>query len=741
MDFRRLALLMALVALSLLKLSNCSDIAARVEKNCLTEEQDKQLRTSIDYVSAVLKISSDALSEAAKIDKDEATKEKLIKAAAALDSINNDLVSDLVKIVEEACGSCAAIIETISDAVADLEKTIIDIDPALKDDPIYEAVVAALGGIVKVGEDICPSFSLRTGQDYFKDLNNDCLSPKQEEMLETSVEYINMTLGVIDYSLRSIARLQDDNIIKKQMLEASSAVEAIKRDFVSELEILVHESSCGKCADIVRAFEDVVADIEKTLLDINSEWQDDPIYDAVVTALAAVTRIGNDICSEIGTTLNEVHTLQKTESCLSPDEERDLETSVEYIETTLNVAAFALKSYAQIQKDDSLRAKLEKASSAVDAINHDLVSDLSQIVEGTCGKCSDIFKVVEEAESDLERTILDIEPNWETDPLYDAISTALAAINKIGKDVCSMGSMEVEVIPNFQLNQDCLTPEEDEKLKQAVGVLKVVFKVADVALKLAIDLEEDDETRQKLELAAQVVEATSKDILSNLTAIVEEACGSCTEITKAVSDALKSLEAELTDIDPEWRNDSRFATIVNLVTSLLGFAKELCPEQYLAMDNHGKEILQSLSHRLDCMSLKTDILMRIWLKIAEDVVKLTSTMIDFSMKYVTDESVREKLQEASDDLKAIDDDVIRNIAKTVEDFCKESCTSIVDGVRELVDSVEAALSTLVKQWNDSAVYKAITDGIDAILEVVDDLCPIIQPDILVPHKTFLSSLT
>lgn len=58
---------------------------------------------------------------------------------------------------------------------------------------------------------------------------------------------------------------------------------------------------------------------------------------------------------------------------------------------------------------------------------------------------------------------------------------------------------------------------------------------------------------------------------------MESACGTCDQITHAVNTTIVALEQTLTRIEPDWKNDPLFKTLIAGINDLLTLVEELCP--------------------------------------------------------------------------------------------------------------------------------------------------------------------
>ena len=123
-------------------------------------------------------------------------------------------------------------------------------------------------------------------------------------------------------------------------------------------------------------------------------------------------------------------------SCLTPKQESELETAVKAIAGTLDATALALEIAAAAETDPTIRANLIIAVKVINAVNKDLVANLTKIANESCGTCTQIAQAVSDAVQAIKQTLEKIDPAWETNPIWKAVFTAVQAILAIVKEVC-----------------------------------------------------------------------------------------------------------------------------------------------------------------------------------------------------------------------------------------------------------------------------------------------------------------
>lgn len=100
---------------------------------------------------------------------------------------------------------------------------------------------------------------------------------------------------------------------------------------------------------------------------VEPEWKDQMVYKEVVIALDAIISAAADICPS-----SMVPVLSQDGSCLTPQQQRDLETSVKVMKTILGSAIAALDVAISAEKDEDVKAKLLEARKIILAICKDM---------------------------------------------------------------------------------------------------------------------------------------------------------------------------------------------------------------------------------------------------------------------------------------------------------------------------------------------------------------------------------
>ena len=110
-----------------------------------------------------------------------------------------------------------------------------------------------------------------------------------------------------------------------------------------------------------------------------------------------------------------------------------------------------------------------------------------------------------------------------------------------------------------------------------VAGIQAALETVYIGLEVAARVETDPNTKQELLFVANTINAVSKQLIANLTAIVQSACGSCSQIVADIQYAATAIEATLANIDPAWPTDPLWSIVVDGINQILGYVSQLCP--------------------------------------------------------------------------------------------------------------------------------------------------------------------
>lgn len=129
--------------------------------SCLTPAQQKQLKEAVTTIHDVLATATASLEIAYALEKDPTTKANLKIAITVISAVNQDLVANLTKIANEACGTCTQIVQVVNDSINSIKQTLEKIDPDWQNNPIWKAVFTAITAILQIVKALCPDAAVR----------------------------------------------------------------------------------------------------------------------------------------------------------------------------------------------------------------------------------------------------------------------------------------------------------------------------------------------------------------------------------------------------------------------------------------------------------------------------------------------------------------------------------------------------------------------------------------------------
>lgn len=264
-------------------------------------------------------------------------------------------------------------------------------------------------------------------------------------------------------------------------------------------------------------------------------------------------------------------------------------------------------------------------------------------------------------------------------------------------------------------NDSCLTPAQDAQLKEATTVISNTLRVAEDALSIAAFFEKDPQTKQNLQLASHIIDVVNKEIVANLTKIADETCGTCTEITAAVGDMVQEIEDALTQIEPDWKNNPLFKSIVDAIQAILEIVNAVCPS------NHS--FVEKFSGLKDsCLTPDQDAQLKKATKIIGNTLTVTTDALKVAAFLQKDAQTKQNLKLAATIIETVNQEIVANLTKIADETCG-TCTEITSAVGDMIQEIEDSLTQIEPDWKNNPLFQGIVDAITAILEVVKAVCP------------------
>eukprot|EP00730_Choanoeca_flexa_P003181 TRINITY_DN11318_c0_g1_i1.p1 TRINITY_DN11318_c0_g1~~TRINITY_DN11318_c0_g1_i1.p1 ORF type:complete len:291 (+),score=88.21 TRINITY_DN11318_c0_g1_i1:61-933(+) len=272
--------------------------------------------------------------------------------------------------------------------------------------------------------------------------------------------------------------------------------------------------------------------------------------------------------------------------------------------------------------------------------------------------------------------------------------------------IMAVGTSAIASTPN----DNCLTPQQDKELKEAVTGIKITLTATVTALDIAAAAEKDPTTKSNLELAARIISSVEIDLVNNLTSIAESACGTCENITHVVNQTVVAIEQTLSRIEPDWRNNTIWKVVVEAVNDILAIVEVVCPSQ---------RQLRLNDSCLNGTQLKE-------LKAIVNGVQILFTAVDTALDIAAaaekDATIKRNLEEAEHVISSISEVLLANLTRIAEDPCA-TCSNIVFTVDDAAHLIEATLTAIEPNWQSDPIFQTVVKAIDQILGYVSQLCP------------------
>jgi len=272
------------------------------------------------------------------------------------------------------------------------------------------------------------------------------------------------------------------------------------------------------------------------------------------------------------------------DGCLTPDQEKQLEQATSIIDKTLKTTVIALNTAAFFEKDPNTKEQLKEAAKIIDTVDVEIVKNLTKIADETCGTCDEIVQAVQDMVQIIEDSLTQINPDWENDPLFEAIVEAIDAIlelvSAISQQECRKYGMvyyQKTIVDTVSLGNDsCLTPEQDAKLEKMIYVTEKTLDFASDVLEIVIYFEKNNTIKEQLFEAKEIIDTVNVEVVQNLTKIIDETCGTCDDIVEAVRDMVQIITDSLEQIEPNWAENPVFKLIIKAVNALLDLVQAIC---------------------------------------------------------------------------------------------------------------------------------------------------------------------
>jgi len=263
---------------------------------------------------------------------------------------------------------------------------------------------------------------------------------------------------------------------------------------------------------------------------------------------------------------------QPDTQCLTPEQDKILHTSIMAIDATLQITVTALNISA-MWKNGTVKEQLLEASTIISAVDTNLVQKMTQITEETCGTCKQIVKGVNDIVHALEKTLSASVPGWKSNPIFNSVVLAVNSIIKIVPLFCSLAPT-----PSVALKADvqCLTPDQDKKLKTSIMAIDGTLKITSTSLNIAA-MWRNGTVKAQLEQSSRIITAVDEQLVEKMIPITEKTCGTCQQITTQINEIVKDLENTMSAAVPDWKTNPIYMSVTMAINAILGIVPAFCP--------------------------------------------------------------------------------------------------------------------------------------------------------------------
>lgn len=265
-----------------------------------------------------------------------------------------------------------------------------------------------------------------------------CLNGTAEKDMQEAVKAIDSTFKAVVVSLNIAATFEKDPKTKQDLLEAATVIQDVDQFIVENITKILN-GPCATCEQITAIVQEGVQALEEALTKIDPAWKSNPIYKDIVAAVNTVLSIVEAICpSSTSLTVRgqTLLVLPRNGSCLTPAQNATMEKVLKAMDTVIKAAVASLRLAAALEKNNQTKQDLLEAALVLEAVDQDIVENITNILSGPCATCDQITSIVQKCVASLEQALTKIDPDWEKNPIYKDIVTVINDILTLVKEVC-----------------------------------------------------------------------------------------------------------------------------------------------------------------------------------------------------------------------------------------------------------------------------------------------------------------
>merc|ERR1719356_369181 len=167
--------------------------------------------------------------------------------------------------------------------------------------------------------------------------------------------------------------------------------------------------------------------------------------------------------------------------------------------------------------------------------------------------------------------------------------------------------------------QPCLNANQTRILHTSIMAIDATLKLTCTSLDIAA-MWQNGTVHDNLLNASRIISAVDTNLVTQMTKITEETCGTCSQIVGGVKDIVHSLENTLTAAVPDWKSNTIYNSVVMAVNAIIGIVPAFCPTR--------SEI--SLQADVKCLTPDQDKKLKTSIMAIDATLKITVTSLDIS---------------------------------------------------------------------------------------------------------------
>eukprot|EP00924_Labyrinthula_sp_SR-Ha-C_P015479 snap_masked-scaffold_4-processed-gene-0.38-mRNA-1 protein AED:1.00 eAED:1.00 QI:0/-1/0/0/-1/1/1/0/1049 len=569
---------------------------------------------------------------------------------------------------------------------------------------------------------VCP-FEFEQSKSTFASV--DCLHKKDEDTVLQSLAHFKHAIHKFIPGFVSDAKI------------LSSVVEEVKYfgfSARSRAEVAGHvpdQNICITCQTVVRQVEDEISAMERFLTKLYPQWEEIPFLGEIDNLVHYLLDTIYQHCptAEIRLGHFQTVTLEKEDTnCLTKGERKEVEEIVKKVDKTFDFLSDQLTLVETALDLDSISTIIELFKSQLRDIKATVDKNIEIAASSLCQNCQDLTRDLGSALVSLEKLLDNSFPSWRDDPVFSVVYNDLVDHVRQLKELCPKKS-DLPA-PPLKPKEGCLTPDEKEKLYNISEYVETGLSYSAKLIRIYAKFQVDPAKRISLEKTADVVDAIADDIVTNITRLADEFCGTCPQEVDALKDMILVLEDALFDIEPMWKETHIYDAIKSVTDTvfekLKGFCTEIPEKQEL-----GRNFLRTEPEILfvatsddpsGCLSPEQEQQFTYYAQKFSEALLYAADALKIYATEVTDEDTKAKYLFVAKVLESVSKDIVEKITRVLDEPCA-TCADIIQVAKDVEVLVERTMSDVDPNWRSDPEYQRVIMGIEAVLTMAEGLCP------------------